>query len=62
MGHFEESATRRWFFLANQFLHRGDNELLQQFLREKRILARLQHPNIARLLDVSAGLGMRRTL
>jgi len=43
-------------------LHLGDNELLQQFLREERILARLQHPNIARLLDVSAGLGMRRTL
>ncbi len=36
---------------------RGDSDLLQRFLMEKQILARLQHPNIARLLDASAGAG-----
>jgi hypothetical protein len=36
---------------------RGDRALLQSFLMEKQILARLQHPNIARLLDASAGAG-----
>ena len=36
---------------------RGDSDLLQRFLMEKQILARLQHPNIARLLDASAGGG-----
>lgn len=36
---------------------RGDSDLLQRFLMEKQILARLQHPNIARLLDASAGVG-----
>lgn len=36
---------------------RGDGDLLQRFLMEKQILARLQHPNIARLLDASAGAG-----
>lgn len=35
----------------------GDRDLLQRFLLEKQILARLQHPNIARLLDASAGGG-----
>jgi hypothetical protein len=35
----------------------GDRDLLQRFLLEKQILARLQHPNIARLLDASAGAG-----
>lgn len=36
---------------------RGDNNLLQRFLMEKEILARLKHPNIARLLEASAGEG-----
>jgi len=36
---------------------RGDRDLLKRFLMEKQILARLQHPNIARLLDASAGVG-----
>jgi len=36
---------------------RGDSDLLQRFLMEKQILARLQHPNIARLLEASAGAG-----
>jgi tRNA A-37 threonylcarbamoyl transferase component Bud32 len=36
---------------------RGDQDLRQRFLMEKQILARLQHPNIARLLDASAGVG-----
>jgi eukaryotic-like serine/threonine-protein kinase len=30
---------------------RSGGEILQRFLRERQILARLQHPNIARLLD-----------
>ncbi len=36
---------------------RGDGDMLRRFLLEKQILARLQHPNIARLLDASAGAG-----
>ncbi len=36
---------------------RGDQDLFRRFLLEKQILARLQHPNIARLLDASAGAG-----
>lgn len=36
---------------------REDGDLLRRFLLEKQILARLQHPGIARLLDASAGTG-----
>lgn len=36
---------------------REDGDLPRRFLLEKRILARLQHPGIARLLDASAGTG-----
>ncbi len=36
---------------------RGDSDLLRGFLLEKQILARLHHPNIARLLDAGAGPG-----
>jgi hypothetical protein len=35
----------------------GDQDLQRRFLNEKMILARLQHPNIARLLDARAGAG-----
>jgi serine/threonine protein kinase len=38
-------------------LLRQDADLEQRFLVEKQILARLQHPNIARLLDAGAGSG-----
>ncbi len=36
---------------------KANQELLRRFLREKQILARLRHPNIAQLLDASAGGG-----
>lgn len=35
----------------------GKTEVLERFLRERRLLARLQHPNIARLLDAGAYQG-----
>ena len=34
-----------------------DNNLLRRFVQEKQILARLRHPNIATLLEASAGTG-----
>ena len=46
--------------VAVKLLHRGydDTDLEARMLRERQILARLQHPNIARLLDVgTAGDG-----
>jgi eukaryotic-like serine/threonine-protein kinase len=35
----------------------GKTEVVERFLRERRLLARLQHPNIARLLDAGAHQG-----
>jgi len=35
----------------------GKTEVVERFLRERRLLARLQHPNIARLLDAGAYKG-----
>src|SRR5262245_539642 len=48
-GQFEQTV-------AIKILKRGldTDEVLQRFLRERQILARLEHPNIARLLDGGA--------
>ena len=45
-GHFEQRV-------ALKLIKRGmdSDEILARFLRERQILARLEHPNIARLLD-----------
>jgi serine/threonine-protein kinase len=45
-GHFEQQV-------ALKVLRRGmdSDEILRRFLRERQVLARLEHPNIARLLD-----------
>jgi tetratricopeptide (TPR) repeat protein len=37
--------------VAVKIVHEADPAMVQQFLRERQILARLEHPNIARLLD-----------
>ncbi len=51
-GHFEGHA-------AIKFLRTGlhKTELVERFLRERRLLARLTHPGIARLLDAGAHQG-----
>ncbi len=49
-GQYEQQA-------ALKLLRRGmdSDQILRRFLQERRILARLQHPNIARLLDGGMG-------
>ena len=51
-GHFEGQA-------AIKFLRTGpgNTEVMQRFLRERRLLARLTHPGIARLLDAGTHQG-----
>jgi hypothetical protein len=51
-GHFEGHAAIK--FLRTGL---GKTELVERFLRERRLLARLTHPGIARLLDAGTHLG-----
>jgi eukaryotic-like serine/threonine-protein kinase len=51
-GNFEGCAAIK--FLRTGL---GKSEVVERFLRERRLLARLQHPNIARLLDAGAYQG-----
>ncbi len=51
-GHFEGHAAIK--FLRTGL---GKTELVERFLRERRLLARLTHPGIARLLDAGAHQG-----
>jgi serine/threonine-protein kinase len=50
-GHFEQQAA------IKLIRGRPNEEMLQHFARERQILATLQHPNIARLLDGGATPG-----
>ncbi len=51
-GHFEGHAAIK--FLRTGL---GQTDLVDRFLRERRLLARLTHPGIARLLDAGTHLG-----
>jgi eukaryotic-like serine/threonine-protein kinase len=51
-GNFEGRAAIK--FLRTGL---GKTDVVKRFLRERRLLARLQHPNIARLLDAGAHQG-----
>ena len=48
-GQFDQQVALK--LVAATAGHRHGGEILRRFLRERQILARLQHPNIARLLD-----------